>query len=93
LKTYARDSGAALNWYEGLKEAILGLREKPQRCPAAPEDSRLRHLLYGTKPHIYRVAYRVWSAKIRFMVQDHSYLMDFTFAKSRPGCLAVSIVP
>lgn len=35
----------------------------------------------------------VCSAKIRFMVQDHSYSMDFTFAKSRPGCLEVSIVP
>lgn len=24
-----------------------------------PENSKLRHLLYGHKPHIYRVIYRV----------------------------------
>jgi plasmid stabilization system protein ParE len=56
---HARDSGAALDWYDGLKEAILSLREQPQRCPVTPENNRLRHLLYGNKPHIYRVIYRV----------------------------------
>jgi plasmid stabilization system protein ParE len=55
----ARDSSAARDWYEGLKEAILSLREQPQRCPVTPEDNRFRHLLYGNKPHIYRVIYRV----------------------------------
>ena len=24
-----------------------------------PEDRHLRHLLYGSKPHIYRVIYRI----------------------------------
>jgi len=56
---HARDSRAALAWYEGLKEAILSLQGHPQRCPVAPEDKRLRHLLYGHKPHIYRVIYRI----------------------------------
>ncbi|HVB29127.1 MAG TPA: type II toxin-antitoxin system RelE/ParE family toxin [Terriglobia bacterium] len=56
---HASDSRAALAWYGGLKEAILSLREQPQRCPVTPEDKRLRHLLYGSKPHIYRVIYRV----------------------------------
>ena len=55
----ARDSRAALDWYKGFKGAILSLREQPQRCPVAPEDNRLRHRLYGNKPHIYRVIYRV----------------------------------
>jgi mRNA-degrading endonuclease RelE of RelBE toxin-antitoxin system len=31
----------------------------PNRCPATPENPRLRHLLYGRKPHVYRVIYRV----------------------------------
>lgn len=56
---HARDSSAALDSYDGLKEAILSLREQPHRCPVIPEDNRLRHLLYGSKPHIYRVIYRV----------------------------------
>lgn len=28
-------------------------------CPVTPESDKLRHLLYGHKPHIYRAIYRV----------------------------------
>lgn len=52
-------SGAALKWYRGLKDAILSLEERPNRCPVTPEKRQLRHLLYGHKPHVYRVIYRV----------------------------------
>jgi len=55
----AAHSDAALKWYRGLKEAILGLEEQPKRCPVTPESDKLRHLLYGNKPHIYRTIYRV----------------------------------
>jgi plasmid stabilization system protein ParE len=55
----AEHSDAALEWYRGLKDAILSLSEHPKRCPRTPEDSRLHHLLYGNQPHIYRVIYRI----------------------------------
>ena len=55
----APNSKAALKWYRGLKKAVLSLEELPERCPVTPEDSRLRDLLYGRKPHVYRVIYRV----------------------------------
>ena len=55
----AEDSDAALRWYRGLKQAILSLEEQPNRCPVTPENDKLRHLLYGNKPHIYRAIYRV----------------------------------
>jgi toxin ParE1/3/4 len=55
----AEHSDAALKWYRGLKEAILSLEEQPNRCPVTPESDKLRHLLYGNKPHIYRAIYRV----------------------------------
>jgi toxin ParE1/3/4 len=55
----AEHSEAALKWYRGLKEALLSLEVQPNRCPEAPENAKLRHLLYGNKPHIYRVIYRV----------------------------------
>jgi toxin ParE1/3/4 len=55
----AEHSEAALKWYRGLKEAILSLEAQPNRCPETPENAKLRHLLYGDKPHIYRVIYRV----------------------------------
>jgi len=55
----AEESDAALKWYRGLKEAVLSLEELPDRCPVTPEKSQLRHLLYGNKPHVYRVIFRV----------------------------------
>lgn len=55
----APDSAAARKWYQGLKQAILSLAEKPNRCPVTPENKRFRHLLYGETPHVYRVIYRV----------------------------------
>ena len=59
LQINAEDSGAALKWYRGFKEAILTLEQQPNRCPATPESDKFRHLLYGKKPHIYRAIYRV----------------------------------
>jgi toxin ParE1/3/4 len=55
----AEHSDAALRWYRGLKEAMLSLEEHPNRCPVTRKRDKLRQLLYGHKPHIYRVIYRV----------------------------------
>jgi plasmid stabilization system protein ParE len=55
----AEDSETALKWYKGLYEAILTLVRLPHRCPFIRENPKLRHLLYGRKPHVYRVIYRV----------------------------------
>jgi plasmid stabilization system protein ParE len=55
----AEHSDAALKWYRGLKDAILSLEELPNRCPVTPESKKFRHLLYGHKPHIYRVIFRI----------------------------------
>ncbi len=52
-------SAAAQCWYLGLKRAILTLEERPNRCLRAPESARLRQLLYGRKPHVYRIIFRV----------------------------------
>ncbi len=53
------ESRAARRWYLSLRNIILGLEELPYRWPVTHEDSKLRHVLYGKKPHIYRVIYRV----------------------------------
>ena len=55
----AEHSETALKWYLGLKEAILSLEVQPNRCPETRRRDKLRHLLYGHNPHIYRVIYRV----------------------------------
>jgi mRNA-degrading endonuclease RelE of RelBE toxin-antitoxin system len=52
-----------LKWYEEFKEAILSLKQLPYRCPVTRETDELRHLLYGRKPHVYRVIYRVLEKK------------------------------
>jgi plasmid stabilization system protein ParE len=56
---HADTSDAAARWYAGLKAAILSLERKPNRCSIVPENKAVRHLLYGHKPNIYRVIYRV----------------------------------
>jgi toxin ParE1/3/4 len=59
----AAESQASARWYNGLEEAVYTLATHPYRCPAAPEARKVKrkllHLLYGKKPHIYRVIYEV----------------------------------
>ena len=56
----AGSSDAARRWYLGLKQAILNLEDHPYFWPVTHEAKRLRHILYGRKPHsVYRVIYRV----------------------------------
>jgi plasmid stabilization system protein ParE len=56
----AGSSDAARRWYAGLNQAILDLEDHPYFWPMTYEARRLRHILYGRKPHsIYRVIYRV----------------------------------
>jgi plasmid stabilization system protein ParE len=64
----AEYSEAALKWYRGIKEAILSLEEQPNRCPVTPENDKLRHLLYGNKPHLYRAIYRILEREKRVEV-------------------------
>ena len=55
----ADDSRHAFAWFNRLAEAIYTLERFPDRGPAIPENKRLRHLLFGKKPHIYRIIYAV----------------------------------
>jgi len=55
----AKTSDTAHIWFLRLRETIASLQDNPYRCPTTPEDEHLRYLLYGKKPHVYRVIYRV----------------------------------
>jgi toxin ParE1/3/4 len=55
----AKYSDTAHKWYLGLKQAILSLEKHPNRCPLTGRSRNMRHLLYGRKPQVYRVLYRV----------------------------------
>ena len=56
---HAQHIGEARDWFNRLEQAILSLDEHPARGVAVPENHHLRQLLYGNKPHIYRVIYAV----------------------------------
>src|SRR5579859_6577163 len=56
---HADSSDAARAWYSRLRDTIRSLRDNPHRCPTTHEDERFRQLLYGKKPHVYRVIYHV----------------------------------
>ena len=77
---HVRESDKAFIWYRGLKEAILSLEDMPNRCPMTRERARLRHLLYGHKPHVYRVIFRVFEKQRRVDVLHirHAARRDFT---------------
>ena len=63
LEKNAAESPDAARWYNGLEQAVYTIEMHPDRCPSAPEARRvkrqLRHLLYGAKPHVYRVIFEV----------------------------------
>ena len=38
---------------------MLSLSHQPERCPKTLESDLYRHLLYGNKPHMYRIIFRI----------------------------------
>jgi toxin ParE1/3/4 len=81
----ATDSVQARRWFDGLKTAILSLEDYPNRCPESPEDSTLRHHLYGSKPHTYRIIFEIDEphSLVRFMSIRHG--ASKPFARSEVG--------
>ena len=60
----AHEAGeTGLRWFQRMKEAVASVAELPHRCPLAPENKEfpfeVRQLLYGRKPHQYRVLFTI----------------------------------
>jgi plasmid stabilization system protein ParE len=57
----AGDAGE--RWFVALREAIASLSVLPSRCPLAPESRdapiEVRQLLYGRRPHVYRILFAI----------------------------------
>ena len=51
----------AADWFNGLVDAVESLAEMPARCGLAREnrhfDEDVRQLLYGKRPHVYRILF------------------------------------
>ncbi len=61
VSQYAGEAG--LRWFLKLEEAMASLAEFPTRCKLAPENVsvpfEMRQLLYGHKPHVYRILFTI----------------------------------
>lgn len=61
LAQHAGDAG--LRWFMAMDDAIASLADFPERCPLAPETTRfpfeVRQLLYGKRPHAYRILFTI----------------------------------
>ncbi|MDQ2946634.1 MAG: type II toxin-antitoxin system RelE/ParE family toxin [Acidobacteriota bacterium] len=85
-RIHASESTAAARWYNGLEKAVYTLKGMPRRCPEAPESKKakrpLRHLLYGKKPHIYRVIFEIDEARkmVRLLTIRHGAMEE-----AKPG--------
>jgi plasmid stabilization system protein ParE len=54
---------AGFRWFLELERAIASLADMPLRCAMAPENAKVsfdvRQLLYGRKPHVYRILFTI----------------------------------
>jgi plasmid stabilization system protein ParE len=61
ISEHAGDTG--VRWLENLENAVASLAEFPKRCAVAPESrlfpTEVRQLLYGNKPHVYRILFEI----------------------------------
>jgi plasmid stabilization system protein ParE len=53
------ESQAAANWFNGLEDQIQSLANFASRGTLTEYDPNLHFVLYGNKPHIYRILYRI----------------------------------
>lgn len=57
----AGDAGE--RWFVALRAAVGSLTNLPSRCPLAPENRdspvEVRQLLYGRRPHAYRILFSI----------------------------------
>ncbi len=62
--------------YDGLWDAVDSLAELPERCALVPEPKlrakRVRHLLYGSGRHVYRIIYRVRDERVEILTIRHA---------------------
>ncbi len=54
---HAEDPAGAERWFRRLEELILSLTSAPRMGSVTPENPSHRQLIYGNKPHLYRILY------------------------------------
>jgi plasmid stabilization system protein ParE len=73
---------AGIRWVLALEEAISSLAIFPQRCPLAGESALfpfvVRQLLYGRKPHVYRILFTVDGKTVNILHIRHGRRKPFS---------------
>jgi len=63
------------DWFFRLEEAILSLRTMPERYPVALEFARstpsIRRMVYGSRPHGYKIYYRIVGESVQVLHVRH----------------------
>lgn len=82
----AGDAGE--RWFVALRAAIASLATFPSRCPLAPENRdspvEVRQLLYGERPHVYRILFAIEGEAVLVLHIRHGRRRPVTLAvKSR----------
>ena len=81
----AGDSGE--RWFIALRAAIASLANLPSRCPLAPEhqDSpvEVRQLLYGRRPHVYRILFAIEGEAVQVLHIRHGHRRPVRAVNSR----------
>jgi plasmid stabilization system protein ParE len=66
---------AGIEWFLQLDDAFQSLSQFPERCSLAPESTRfpfeVRQLLYGKKPHLYRILFMIEGETIHILHVRH----------------------
>ena len=69
-----------IDWFLALDDAFASLAEFPERCPLAPENTRfpfeVRQLLFGRKPHVYRILFTI--------ERDVVYILHIRHGRRKP---------
>lgn len=82
----ADDSDRAASWFNGLEAMVYSLNTHPARGVKTPESHQL---LYGDKPHVYRIIYRLAerSKRITFLHIRHAAPLQDHNCEDAPGAV------
>ena len=56
---HAAHSAGAARWFSRLEDTITLLSDNPRMGKPTREDKSVREIIYGNKPHLYRILYEV----------------------------------
>jgi len=63
-------------WLWGISQAITSLSKFPERCQLASEsdafDAPVHQLLYGKKPHVYRILFMIEESRVLVLSVRHT---------------------